>query len=70
MDIKMPVMNGNEATLEIKKKYPDLPVIAQTAYSTESEKAEAMKHGYDDFMSKPIEKDRLLKTVNKFVKLK
>jgi PAS domain S-box-containing protein len=70
MDIKMPIMNGNEATLEIKERFPDLPVIAQTAYSTESEKAEAMKHGYDDFMSKPLDKDRLLEAINKFVRVK
>jgi len=70
MDIKMPVMNGNEATLEIKERFPGLPVIAQTAYSTESEKAEAMKHGYDDFMSKPLDKDRLLEAMNKFMRVK
>ncbi|MCF8347137.1 MAG: response regulator, partial [Bacteroidales bacterium] len=70
MDIKMPVMNGNTATLKIKKRFPDLPVIAQTAYSTETEKEEAMKHGYDDFMSKPIDKDRLFETINKFVSIK
>ncbi|MFN2378819.1 MAG: ATP-binding protein [Bacteroidales bacterium] len=70
MDIKMPVMNGNEATQKIKERFPNLPVIAQTAYSTESEKAEAMKHGYDDFMSKPLEKDRLFEAINKFVRVK
>ena len=63
-------MNGNEATLEIKKKFPDLLVIAQTAYSTESQKAEAMKHGYDDFISKPLEKDRLFEMINRYVNIK
>ncbi|MCF8346664.1 MAG: response regulator, partial [Bacteroidales bacterium] len=70
MDIKMPVMNGNTATLKIKERFSDLPVIAQTAYSTESEKVEAMKHGYDDFMSKPIDKDRLFEIINKYVSIK
>jgi len=70
MDIKMPVMNGNEATQKIKNKFPDLPVIAQTAYSTEVEKAEAMKHGYDDFISKPLDQDKLFEKINKFLSVK
>ena len=63
-------MNGNEATQKIKEMFPDLPVIAQTAYSTESQKAESMKHGYDDFMSKPLEQDRLFEAINKFLIVK
>jgi PAS domain S-box-containing protein len=70
MDIKMPVMNGNEATRKIKKELPHLPIIAQTAYSTESEKRDAMKHGYDDFMSKPLVKDKLFETINKYMSIK
>ena len=42
MDIKMPVMNGFEASSLIKKIRPSLPIIAQTAYSTESEKRKAL----------------------------
>ncbi len=67
MDIKMPVMNGHEATERIKSKYPDLPVIAQTAYSTEVDKELATKHGCDDFLSKPIKKEVLLKLIDSYL---
>lgn len=43
MDIKMPVMNGYNATREIKKRRPDLPVIAQTAYSSKGDQEKAYK---------------------------
>ncbi|MFN8257163.1 MAG: ATP-binding protein [Bacteroidales bacterium] len=54
MDIKMPVMNGIEATREIKNIYPDLPVIAQSAYTSEIEKKMAHDAGCNGFISKPI----------------
>lgn len=61
MDIKMPIMNGYEATKIIKSKFPNLPIIAQTAYSTGQERELALRHGCDDFISKPIKKDNLIK---------
>ncbi len=62
MDLKMPVMNGFEATKELKKMHPLMPIIAQTAYSTSLEKEAANLAGCDDFLTKPISK-RTLKTV-------
>ena len=67
MDIKMPLMNGHEATEKIKEVFPNLPVIAQTAFSTESDKQMALKHGCDDFISKPINKEKLLAVINKYL---
>ena len=66
MDLKMPVMNGYEATKEIKKLYPNIPIIAQTAYSTNEEQEKAIIAGCDDFISKPITKDSLFNIINKF----
>ena len=63
MDIKMPVMNGYEATEKIKSIYPDLPIIAQTAYSTSSDYYLALDHGCDDFISKPIDKQKLFEII-------
>ena len=54
MDIKMPLLNGYEATKMIKKKRPELPIIAQTAYAMISDKLEADKAGCDGYLSKPI----------------
>lgn len=67
MDLKMPVINGYEATKEIKKLYPSIPIIAQTAYSTIKEKEKAIIAGCDAFISKPITKDSLFNIINKFV---
>ncbi|ASB48254.1 PAS domain S-box protein [Alkalitalea saponilacus] len=70
MDIKMPVMNGLKATEKIKSKLPKLPIIAQTAYSTEYDKKLALEHGCDDFISKPIEKAKLLELISKYMHIK
>lgn len=70
MDIKMPVMNGYLATKKIKAHKPEMPIIAQTAYSTSSEKELALQHGCDDFISKPINKEMLLQLINKNLKKK
>nr|WP_319265948.1 ATP-binding protein [uncultured Draconibacterium sp.] len=67
MDIKMPVMSGHEATKQIRSKFPNLPVIAQTAYSTVSDRDLALKYGCNDFISKPIKKDKLIKLLNTYV---
>jgi CheY-like chemotaxis protein len=66
MDIKMPIMNGYEATEIIKSQFPDLPIIAQTAYSKDSDRELAMKHGCVDFISKPINKEKLIEMINKY----
>jgi len=69
MDIKMPVMNGLEAAQKIKATFPDLPIIAQTAYSTESDKELAFKYGCNDFISKPINKEKLFGLIHKYLNI-
>jgi CheY-like chemotaxis protein len=54
MDIKMPLLNGYEATKLIKKKRPELPIVAQTAYAMSSDRMEAETAGCDGYLSKPI----------------
>lgn len=54
MDLKMPKMDGYEATRQIKKIRPGLPVLAQTAYAFEDERELARQAGCDDYISKPI----------------
>lgn len=60
MDIKMPDLNGLEATMEIKKNQPNLPIIAQTAYAMEEDEQASVESGCDDYISKPIRPDNLL----------
>jgi len=55
MDIKMPIMDGLEATKKIKSVRPNLPIIAQTAYAMADDKETAIKCGCDDYTSKPID---------------
>ena len=63
MDIKMPVMNGDKAALEIKAFRPGLPIIAQTAYKEEYE-AKTYSGIFDDYVVKPINPNILIKKLN------
>lgn len=66
MDIKMPLMNGYQATKEIRKTYGKLPIIALTAYSTEADRELALEYGCNDFISKPVSKEYLLELIVKY----
>lgn len=59
MDIKMPVLSGFEAILQIKPLYPNIPIIAQTAYSSEEDKIKIEKAGFTDYISKPLDRNKL-----------
>lgn len=67
MDIKMPVMDGLEATKLIKEAHPDLPVIALTANAFDSDRQLAIKAGCDDFLSKPVSSATCLETIAKYI---
>ena len=67
MDIKMPIMDGLEATAKIKAKHPDLPVVALTANAFDSDRQLALKAGCDGFLSKPISSEKCLTTIAKFI---
>lgn len=67
MDIKMPVMNGHDATEQIKLMRPDLPTIAQTAYTSEADREKALEAGCVDFISKPIDRNELFGMINKYL---
>jgi CheY-like chemotaxis protein len=63
MDIKMPVMDGYEATRQVKAMHNNLPVIALTAYSQPDEQQAAFDAGCDHYISKPFRKDELLESM-------
>jgi len=69
MDIKMPLMNGYEATQAIKKIRPNLPIIAQTAFALLGDKKKSLENGCDDYVAKPVKKDTLIKLINKHLTL-
>ena len=63
MDIKMPVMDSYEATKQIKALMPGLPIIAQTAYTTDKDKNKAIACGCNDFISKPFNKEMFISKI-------
>jgi CheY-like chemotaxis protein len=64
MDLKMPVMNGIEATKLIRQIKPTQLIIAQTAFAYKDEKDEFLKCGFDGYIEKPIILDKLLEIIN------
>jgi PAS domain S-box-containing protein len=68
MDINMPVMNGLEATRAIKRLQPELPVIAQTAFTAVADKEKAKEAGCAGFITKPINRMELLELIKKLLK--
>ncbi|HEX3007706.1 MAG TPA: response regulator [Bacteroidales bacterium] len=63
MDVKMPVMDGLEATREIKKVRAEVPVIAQSAFASESNIRNALEAGCSDYITKPIRINVLLSKI-------
>ena len=67
MDIKMPVMDGLEATKAIKEKHPDLPIVALTANAFDSDRQAALEAGCNDFLSKPVSAVLCINTIAKYL---
>ena len=65
MDIKMPVMDGYTAVKLIREKNTIIPIIAQTAYADDREKA--VECGCSGFISKPFDKKSLFKVLREFI---
>lgn len=70
MDMQMPVMGGLDATQVIRKSYSAavLPVVALTADVLVSERDAALRHGMNDFLSKPIDVDQLARVLAKWIR--
>ena len=67
MDIRMPDMNGLDATRIIKEVNHDIPIVALSAYAFEENIREAKEAGCDEFMAKPFRVEDLLDVVRKYV---
>jgi CheY-like chemotaxis protein len=68
MDLKMPVMDGYEATKAIKAYNPSIPVIALTAYSLESDRNKALTCGCFEVIVKPVDKEDFYSKLGGFLK--
>ena len=67
MDIKMPIMNGFEALEQIRPIRPNLPIIAQTAYSSSDDKIKIEEAGFNGYITKPLNRDNLFELINKYL---
>lgn len=66
MDIRMPVMNGVEATKLIREFKPELPIIATTAYALTGDEHRLLETGITDYLAKPINKEKLIEILRKY----
>jgi signal transduction histidine kinase len=70
MDIKMPIMNGFEALEKIKVLRPELIVVAQTAYSSPEDEARIYNAGFQRYITKPIDREKLFELCDDVFKIK
>ncbi len=67
MDVRLPLMNGEMAMKQIKKEFPELPIIAQTAFAMSGDKENYLNSGFDDYIPKPIQMQDLLDKIARFI---
>ncbi|WP_319589445.1 response regulator [uncultured Draconibacterium sp.] len=66
MDIKMPVMDGLEATKKIKESRPELPIIAVTAHAASGDEEKVRNSGCDGYIAKPIDRNKLISLLKNY----
>ena len=69
MDVQMPVLDGLEATRMIRKdpRWKNMPIVAMTAHAMTGDKENCLEAGMDDYVSKPVSPDRLLRVVEEYL---
>lgn len=67
MDLKMPILDGFQATAQIKAMQSDVPIVAISAYSGIEDKEKAKKVGCDDFLTKPIDVEKFKDVCQKYI---
>lgn len=67
MDIRMPILNGYEATKQIREFNTTIPIIAQTAFAMLPEQKVIIESGFTDFLSKPIDEEKLFTMIKKYI---
>ena len=68
MDIQLPEMNGYEATKQIREFNKDVVIIAKTAYAIAGDREKSINAGCDDYISKPLQVDHLIKMIGSYMK--
>ena len=70
MDIRLPKVNGYEATRKIKEINPSIPIIAVTAYAHSQGVIDCFNSGCDDFISKPFDINKIVKIISNYLVLR
>lgn len=68
MDMRLPEMDGYEATHRIKEMRPELPIIAQTAYTLSDDRKKCLDSGCNDYLTKPFTQSSLLGAISQYLK--
>ncbi len=68
MDIQMPILDGNAAMRELKSSGYKKPVVALTAHAMSEEKDHSLSLGFSDYVTKPIQRDVLVRTIRELIK--
>ena len=67
MDISLPVMDGYEATRNIRKTFQSLPIIGLSAHAMHGDAEKARTAGMTDYLTKPLDEDLLLEKLNEYL---
>jgi response regulator RpfG family c-di-GMP phosphodiesterase len=67
MDMQMPVMDGYAATVELRRRGLEIPIIALTAYAMAEDRDKCLASGCNAYLSKPVEEETLLAAVNHYL---
>ncbi|HPI40970.1 MAG TPA: response regulator, partial [Pseudobdellovibrionaceae bacterium] len=67
MDLRMPVMGGREATIQLRNQGFRRPILALTALAFDQDREDCLKIGFSDFLSKPIDKKKLFETIHRWI---
>jgi CheY-like chemotaxis protein len=67
MDMKMPVMDGYEATRKIREFNKDVVIVAQTAYALAGDDIKALEAGCNGYIAKPLNQNKLVDLINKLI---
>lgn len=67
LDIKLPKLWGEEVLIKMKALRPHVPIVVQTAYVFDEDRARFFRIGCDDYMAKPLNKRLFYKTISKWI---
>lgn len=68
MDMSLPVMDGYEAARNIRRTFPSLPIIGLSAHAMQGDDEKAKAAGCNDYLTKPVNEDLLLKKVKEYLR--